>query len=836
MEPVAKTVPLAALATGQQQQQQTIHLPLSAIPANVLSQLKEVPSNVSSARIFRLPPGMVLLKPTVGKVVSTPQPAPPVSSVAAPPAAYCQSVKPVQATLTTPQLPNSIHKELAVKLLDNPNRGVVLLKPPAGAILSATNPVTPVSAQPVQWQAVHHDPSVSTTQQEPVFLEGMRIAERLSDKVFMIKPKPANPIIPVSAPPLNKHTGKRLPSPEPIYSSNAKQRKVKKFNEKEPPIVQDANSPALNESSEPATKEPEQSVNAKPKPWWREPRPLWKSKEPIVLYSGCKPENLQPKKKKEEPPKSLPCPQKLDDILPKSWQYHISSFEELQDPEKFKAEVRTTFISKEDALQWVQDFEAISGTNFRVTKTFKENSFRIIFKKCFKCHKNSCKKDKVLKRASGRNLGCEARLSITIKNKEMKSSTDLLLGQFPCVIGIYHNHCHPLTAEALRHRRPLPELREKFSNMFRARITPSAARRLHLQDLKREYGEKYSEVIQDGAKCPPLPWCYRLYYETVGRKVKDGRKKSSKRSYYKKKTSIMSRNSGQLQTMPALKNVNSSSENVVSTPYTASGLNEKRECEEIQRSINSLYEYDFMSKSGGVREDEMGNSVAIVNDSESHAVLSDGQVDAVMDNSALLDSHGEASNDDYIDNTDMLDHGECVGEFVTSGEILNSEATVSNVDVEMTDQGLNDLTSKEGHQCEDVEMARLNLNNVFSDLSSRLLSEPQKYLSAVNQFISQYDVCQSQSESDLLTALLEFGSQKSSNVTNPNNVPPNVENSVSTIVEKYLVKKQATAPSRKPEDIVSPKRKVLVLRMDPNKFNQIMGRVGSNSNKHVIDI
>lgn len=67
-------------------------------------------------------------------------------------------------------------------------------------------------------------------------------------------------------------------------------------------------------------------------------------------------------------------------MLPKSWKYHISSFEELQDPAKFKAELRTTINNKEDALQWVQDFEAISGTNFRVTKTFKENSFRIVFK------------------------------------------------------------------------------------------------------------------------------------------------------------------------------------------------------------------------------------------------------------------------------------------------------------------------------------------------------------------------------------------------------------------------------------------------------------------------
>lgn len=367
--------------------------------------------------------------------------------------------------------------------------------------------------------------------------------------------------------------------------------------------------------------------------------------------------------------------------------------------------------------------------------------------------------------------------------------------------------------------------------MFRARITPSAARRLHLQDLKREYGDKYSEVILDGAKCPPLPWCYRLYYEIVGRKVKDGKKKSSRRSYYKKKTAILSRNPSQTVQAPAVVDFNS--ENIISNSYTASGLNDKRQCEEMQRSINSLYEYDFMSKSGVVRADEMVNGVAIGNGAENHSILSDNiQVDHVMHNSELLNSHCEASNDDFVDNTDMLDTAECVGEYVTSGEILNPDASASNEDVEMTDQGLNDFACQDSQPNEDLEMAKQNLNNVFSDLTTRLLQEPQKYLSAVNQFVSQYDERQTSSDADLLTALQEFGSQKSNS---PNNVPSNVENSVSTIVEKYLVRKQTSAPCQKSEE-ASPKRKVLVLRMDPNKFNQIMGRVGKSLTKNVVNI
>lgn len=838
MDPAEKSVP-----------QQTLHLPLSAIPANVLSQLQEVPTNLSSARIFKLPPGVVLLKPSVGQILPASSPVIPGNIKTA-----LQS-QPVQPASTKPELASNRQQGLAVKV--NDKKFKITTKPSTSSI---TPPV-------LKWQSANSGQAVvATTASGPVRLalpsaSTQEITEKMMQQVVLLKTiegknvSTSNAVTPVGAQQASKWlhaqpvTALQLQSVLPMQSpvtiaSNGQQGFAVKLSDKtyqialeRPPLPEPIPiyaKPTAVQKGAAINKDSGKDESSKPKPWSRDPRPTWKSKEPIVMYSGCKPENLEPKKKKEEPPKSLPCPEELDEMLPKSWEYHISSFEKLPDPNKFKAEIRTNMKTKEDALQWLRDFEAITGTNFRVTKTFKENSFRIVFKKCFKCHKNTGKKDRLMKRASGRNLGCEARLSITIKNSDMKSSNDLLLTRFPCVIGIFHNHCHSLTADALRHRRPLPELKEKFSNMFKAKITPAAARRLHMQDLQREYGDKYADVVQDTAKCPPLPWCYRLYYQIVGRKVKDGRKKSNRRSYYKKKTSILPRKPGQAERDPVI--MDFTSENVMTNSYQASGLEEKRECEEIQRSINSLYEYDFMSKGGETREDDSVNSVAAANETENDAAPSNNsQEDPVMDNSELLSNHGEASNDnvDYMDSTDLLDNTECVGEFVTSGEILNPDRTLCNEDVEMTEQALNHMTNPEDPKNEEIEMAKQNLINVFNDLSRRLISEPQKYLSALNHFTSQYDQCQIRSDSDLVTALLEFGSQKSQS---SNNVPSNLDNSISTIVEKCLVKKQTSAPSEKPENVVSPKRKVLVLRMDPNKFSQIMGRVGQNPNKNVMNI
>ena len=216
----------------------------------------------------------------------------------------------------------------------------------------------------------------------------------------------------------------------------------------------------------------------------RDPPQPWK-KEPLVLYSGAplkKDKNknkddsdentedeFKSRKEKEPPPQSLPCPEKLDAILPKSsFKYHISSFEELSSPDRFKTEVRANITSKEAALKWIREFEEASGTNFRVAKSFKENSKRLVFKKCFRCHKNTNRKETAV-RESQRHVGCLARVAITIKNPLMKQSNDPLLKEFPCVLSIHQNHCHSLTTlDSLRYRRPLPEVREKFSTMFKA--------------------------------------------------------------------------------------------------------------------------------------------------------------------------------------------------------------------------------------------------------------------------------------------------------------------------------------------------------------------------------
>ncbi|KAE8738719.1 hypothetical protein FOCC_FOCC015815 [Frankliniella occidentalis] len=735
--------------------------------SKTLQQVKELPSNFSSARIFKLPPGVVLVKPTIGTVGS-----------------------PVVSNQPCP-----------VIRLGSPKIVPIQPKPPPRIIPNPAYKPEPVTSK-CQAQVVNKKPPV------------VHNAAKSQDEDSLKENKQISSIV-------NKTVNRSV-------------------NDGSVSVTSCGSSVGNDQNSRP-----------KPKPWGRDPRPLWKSKEPIVMYSGCSKEDLQEaekrKRKKEFPPASLPCPKILEDILPKSYRYHIFSFEGLENPEHFKAEIRTTITKKDEALQWLKDFEAASGTNFRITKTFKENSFRIVFKKCYKCHKNTFRKGQ---QQSKRHLGCQARLSITVKNTGMKSSADPLLSEFPCVIGIHHNHCHSLTTpDALRHRRTLPEVREKFADMFRAKITPAAALRVHKADLKREYGDKYEEAINDGAKCPPLPWCYRLYYEICGKKVKDGKKKSTRRSYSSSKKKVVVRQTMQ-NSFPS-HSANSvladfNPENCLSEQYAMENLKSKPD-DEMQRSINSLYGYEFMSKSNLVGDEVLSKGV------------SSNRTDMLVGNSELVETSG---NTEILNSHEVLYRNDSGGNYEEPSTILDDDdQDHDNVGFEETCDILDQDTqsneenrtveSTKGNMSEcSISELKQGLHDFYNHLLNKMRNNPELFIPAVETFISTANsVSKTGSDFELAEKLYNFSKtmSESANQVTPELThavaPPSSNISkaqkhklleshseVSTLVEGLLEQSQSSSIiGGTPETSGSPpKRKVLVLRMKPNKFHQILGKVEEN--------
>ncbi|XP_077119077.1 uncharacterized protein LOC143775119 [Ranitomeya variabilis] len=101
----------------------------------------------------------------------------------------------------------------------------------------------------------------------------------------------------------------------------------------------------------------------------------------------------------------------------------------------------------------------------------------------------------------------------------MKRTKDKLLSTHPCVISINHDHNHAIfAADALRFRRPSPEVEEVFRILFAKGHSPSSALQSYKFDLQEQFGEQAFLVLSDRSKCPDIQWCYHRYYSIFQRK------------------------------------------------------------------------------------------------------------------------------------------------------------------------------------------------------------------------------------------------------------------------------------------------------------------------------
>ncbi|XP_073416022.1 uncharacterized protein [Dendrobates tinctorius] len=209
------------------------------------------------------------------------------------------------------------------------------------------------------------------------------------------------------------------------------------------------------------------------------------------------------------------------DILPSGYDYHVASFKEGENEGWFQAKVRTKICAKEEAEEWLQRFQQSSHTDLRVSQTFKDNTVKVVFKKTFRCHNNTRAnfKSSATKLCHKKHTNCGATLSISVRNTAMKRSKDKLLSTHPCVICINHEHNHAIcAADALRFRRPSPEVEEVFRILFAKGHSPSTALQSYKFDLQEQGGDQAFPILSDRSKCPDIHWCYQRYYSTCQRK------------------------------------------------------------------------------------------------------------------------------------------------------------------------------------------------------------------------------------------------------------------------------------------------------------------------------
>ncbi|KAJ1518955.1 hypothetical protein ONE63_011443 [Megalurothrips usitatus] len=182
--------------------------------------------------------------------------------------------------------------------------------------------------------------------------------------------------------------------------------------------------------------------------------------------------------------------------------------------EMFTATIRVNLRDKEEACQWLSDFKESSFSDWRVRRCYPENTKCLIWKKGYRCNHNTLAQYRESK-PHVKHTECDAYISITVKNLNMKRSADKLLKTFPCEIILHNCHNHPIHAsDALRHRRPTSRITDIFLELYRKDHSPSSALSTHKYDLQVKHPKDWFEVLADGAECPNLQWCYHLYRKT----------------------------------------------------------------------------------------------------------------------------------------------------------------------------------------------------------------------------------------------------------------------------------------------------------------------------------
>ncbi|KAK3916852.1 Uracil phosphoribosyltransferase, partial [Frankliniella fusca] len=216
----------------------------------------------------------------------------------------------------------------------------------------------------------------------------------------------------------------------------------------------------------------------------------------------------------------------VKESIPMNYNYKILSVdpmnvyksESVDQTEMFQAILRLDIRNKEDALEWLQNYQSSSFTDWRVRRTHHDNTNKLIFKKQYRCHNNTLAQYRPeTKEPHYKHTECKASVTLTVKNFEMKRSKDTLLKTHPLEVQIDHCHNHPLNAaDSLRHRRPTPQVKEKFLEMFKNGHSPASALRTFQYDLQVEQGDDFWKVLADGALCPNEQWCYYQYYKQFG--------------------------------------------------------------------------------------------------------------------------------------------------------------------------------------------------------------------------------------------------------------------------------------------------------------------------------
>ena len=180
------------------------------------------------------------------------------------------------------------------------------------------------------------------------------------------------------------------------------------------------------------------------------------------------------------------------------------------DASPFTADFWVNISSLDQLRKWREEFNISSHTEMALrSSVYNKQSYKAFqVVKCKfgpKSNKNQKYENKSGKKRKREDYrtSCPSQMVCKLYNQGH-------FGDFFLKVSLHFDHNHAIVcADALRHRKPLQEVKEKFLELFHAGHTAFTALTTHKMDLLKEYGDEFYKKCGDGAY---LPDRYRVYY------------------------------------------------------------------------------------------------------------------------------------------------------------------------------------------------------------------------------------------------------------------------------------------------------------------------------------
>jgi hypothetical protein len=172
--------------------------------------------------------------------------------------------------------------------------------------------------------------------------------------------------------------------------------------------------------------------------------------------------------------------------------------------------------TKEGALKWLNEFQEVSKTTMRLTRTFPVKGDKVIFRESRHCIHSHIVKQKNKKREiknpdsqRNRDTNCMATLNFRLKKCNLTNS-------HPLEINLHFTHNHlPNSAASLSFRPVSIETQEQYIDLFSIGYTPATARHIYEDKLHLSASDdvELSHLLADRAKNPDGGFLRHLYYQ-----------------------------------------------------------------------------------------------------------------------------------------------------------------------------------------------------------------------------------------------------------------------------------------------------------------------------------